>query len=178
MIIFSNHIYAASEKQMVKESKHAIRRFTSVLKHTLKKEMNKGSVSNAIAACHSGTEKINKQLSAQSGWNITRTALKFRSPKNVPDEWEEKVLQNFEKSKRAGASIKQLEFSEIIKKDTQFVFRYMKAIPTSGLCLNCHGEKLSVAVKDKLKQLYPEDKAIGFKEGDIRGAFSITRIVR
>ena len=115
LLMLSNFANAASEKQMVKESKLTVRRFTSVLKHTLKKEMNKGNVANAIAACHSGMEKINQQLIAQSGWKITRTSLKNRSPKNAPDAWERQVLQNFEKQKKRGAIIKQLEYSEIIK---------------------------------------------------------------
>jgi len=175
LFLLSSFANAASEKQMIKESKLAIRRFSSVLKHTLKREMNKGSVQNAIAACHSGTESINRQLSAQYGWNIGRTSLQIRNPINTPDAWEKKVLLDFEKRKSNGATIKQLEYSEITKKDNQPVFRYMKAIPTATHCLKCHGEKISSSVKDKLKQLYPQDQATGFKEGDIRGAFTITR---
>ena len=49
----------------------------------------------------------------------------------------------------------------------------MKAIPTQALCLNCHGELMSTPVKAKIKQLYPGDKATGFKVGDIRGAFTL-----
>jgi hypothetical protein len=51
----------------------------------------------------------------------------------------------------------------------------MKAIPTSGICLSCHGENLSKEVSTRLDQLYPEDNARGYKENDIRGAFTITR---
>lgn len=42
-------------------------------------------------------------------------------------------------------------------------------------CLNCHGkkEKLSPAVLKVLKVKYPEDKAFGYRNGDLRGAFSV-----
>jgi cytochrome c553 len=175
LLIFSTFANAASEKQMINDSKLSIKRYASVLKHTLKREMNKGSAVNAISACHSGTDAINRQLTAQSGWKIARTSLKIRNPNNAPDAWEKQVLLNFEKSKSRGATVKQLQYSEIIKQGKHTVFRYMQAIPVSGNCLSCHGEKLTSSVQAKLKQLYPQDNATGYKVGDIRGAFSITR---
>lgn len=178
LFMLSSLANAASEKQMINDSKLAIKRFSSVLKHTLKREMNKGSVVNAITACHSGADAINRQLIAQSGWKITRTSLKFRNPKNAPDAWEKQVLLNFEKNISKGARVKQLQYSEIIKQGKHSVFRYMQAIPVSGKCLSCHGEKISSSVQAKLKQLYPQDNATGYKVGDIRGAFSITRKIR
>ena len=54
-------------------------------------------------------------------------------------------------------------------------FRFMKAIPTGAVCLKCHGTDLSPAVTAKLTELYPDDKATGFKEGDLRGAFVVVK---
>ena len=51
----------------------------------------------------------------------------------------------------------------------------MKAIPTGAVCLNCHGTKIAPEVSQALAGLYPEDRATGFNEGDIRGAFVVTR---
>jgi hypothetical protein len=51
----------------------------------------------------------------------------------------------------------------------------MKAIPTAELCLTCHGEALDPELQATLDELYPADKARGFKEGDIRGAFTLSR---
>ena len=58
-------------------------------------------------------------------------------------------------------------------------YRYMRALPTQPLCLNCHGlpEQLTPAVKEKLKALYPDDKAIGYRPGEIRGAMTIRKPV-
>ena len=47
----------------------------------------------------------------------------------------------------------------------------MKAIPTGGLCLQCHGEVLDPAVAGKIAELYPDDQATGFIDGDLRGVF-------
>ncbi len=44
------------------------------------------------------------------------------------------------------------------------------------MCLNCHGTA-GVQVKEntlaKIHQLYPEDRAMNFKEGDLRGVWHI-----
>ena len=51
----------------------------------------------------------------------------------------------------------------------------MKAIPTQPLCLACHGQEIAPPVAEKLAELYPGDKATGFEEGDLRGAFVVVR---
>jgi hypothetical protein len=43
------------------------------------------------------------------------------------------------------------------------------------LCLTCHGENIASEVDAKLKELYPYDQARGFREGDLRGAFTIAK---
>ena len=43
------------------------------------------------------------------------------------------------------------------------------------MCLQCHGQSIAPDVREKLSGLYPEDKATGYREGDIRGAFVVTR---
>jgi hypothetical protein len=39
------------------------------------------------------------------------------------------------------------------------------------LCLTCHGENLSDSISSKLSELYPEDRAVGYRAGDLRGVF-------
>jgi hypothetical protein len=51
----------------------------------------------------------------------------------------------------------------------------MKAIPTAAVCLVCHGETVEGALGEKIKALYPQDRATGYRLGDIRGAFTITQ---
>jgi hypothetical protein len=79
-------------------------------------------------------------------------------------------MLTFESRKAAGEDIKKMEYSEVVGDE----FRYMKAIPTNIVCLKCHGSEIDPKVAAKLEKLYPEDKAIGFKQGDIRGAFYVT----
>jgi hypothetical protein len=42
-------------------------------------------------------------------------------------------------------------------------------------CLACHGEKLDAKVQGAIHALYPEDRAVGFRVGEVRGAFTLSR---
>jgi hypothetical protein len=69
-----------------------------------------------------------------------------------------------------------MDYSEFVELDGKNVFRYMKAIPTGEICLNCHGgDNVKPEVEAKLTEFYPDDKARGYSIGDIRGAFSIVQ---
>jgi len=70
-----------------------------------------------------------------------------------------------------------IEKVEIVNEDGKRTLRYMKALPTQALCLNCHGgpDKIAAEAKAKLTELYPNDKAVGYSEGQIRGALTVKR---
>jgi len=51
----------------------------------------------------------------------------------------------------------------------------MKAVPTEGVCLACHGQNISPEVQTKLNELYPDDKATGYSLGQVRGAIVVIK---
>jgi cytochrome c556 len=168
-------VNAQNEQKMIDDSKKVIKYFGGQLKGKLMSGMQKGGPVAAIQVCNTAAENIAEEVSEKFGWTISRTALKLRNTKNTPDAWEAGVLNTFEKRKRDGEEVSKIDYTEIVNRDGQSVFRYMKAIPTGGVCLSCHGDSLTPDIASKLDQLYPDDKARGFKAGDIRGAFSIIR---
>jgi len=156
-------------------SRALVGRFAKTLKAALMKGMSGGGPANAIKVCNTEAPAIAKGLEPDEGWSIRRTSLKLRNPHNAPDAWERAALEAFDKEKAAGTDPHTLEKHEVVQEGGKRVFRYMKAIPTAGLCLTCHGEELPVDVKTSLDELYPKDEAHGFKAGDIRGAFSVRK---
>jgi hypothetical protein len=106
---------------------------------------------------------------------VGRTSLKPRNPANAPDDWEAGMLQAFAARKAAGEDPAKLEAWTIAEAGGRKQFRYMKAIPTASLCLACHGTEIEPELRAHLDALYPEDAAVGYREGDIRGAFTITQ---
>jgi hypothetical protein len=158
-----------------KESRIVVGDFLLMLKLELKAAMREGGPGNAVRVCHTKAPQIAAEFSQKYGWRIGRTSLKLRNPNDAPDAWEMKVLQELEKRKAAGEDIRTLEYAEIVTNDGKKQFRYMKAIPTEKVCLTCHGTEIEAEEAAALKILYPHDNATGFKEGDIRGAFTVTQ---
>jgi cytochrome c553 len=168
MLGLSTVSVADTRPELVKEGGQVIKAFAKELKSTLQGAVKKGGFPSGIEACSIQAENIASKHS-QGQWTISRTSLKPRNSKNVPDPWEAKVLADFERQLASGAAIKDLTATTTQKG----AFRMMKAIPTQGMCLACHGKSLAKTVKQTLLEKYPHDQATGYKEGEIRGAFSL-----
>ena len=172
LLVLITNAYAGGDEEMqtrVNESRAVIKEFAGQLVGRLQQALQEGGPENAIQVCNIAAPGIASNLSDKYNWSIERTSLKIRNPNNEPDAWEQTVLKGFEQRKQNGADVTKLDYYEM----TPDGFRYMKAIPTQALCLTCHGETVADSVKSKLAELYPNDKATGFKIGDIRGAFTI-----
>jgi len=154
-------------------AKEAIQSLGSTLKNELEAAMKSGGPVNAMEVCNVKAPVIAEEISWEQDVQVSRTSLKYRNPDNAPNEWQTAVLEDFEEKKAAGADPATLVYSEIVNDE----FRFMKAIPTAGLCLACHGTDISLEVTAELTRLYPQDKATGFKEGDLRGAFVVVKNV-
>lgn len=138
-------------------------------------EIAKSGPEGAILVCRDKAPQLAKAASEESGWTVRRVSLKNRNPKAVPDAWERAVLEDFDRRAAAGESPATLEKAELVQDDGRSVRRYMRALPTQQLCLQCHGsaEQLKPAVLERLRTLYPDDKATGYAVGQIRGAMTI-----
>lgn len=137
--------------------------------------LKEGGPIKAIEVCHTKAPQAAAKVVEKTGFKkVGRTSLKPRNPQNAPDAWEEGVLKKFEERKAAGENPQNLEYHEVIETEGQRQVRYMKAVPTVELCLACHGTDVAPEVQAKLKELYPQDKATGFRVGELRGAFTLT----
>lgn len=165
-----NNLSIETEKQ---RSADAIKDFAGRLQAKLKKALQKGGAVNAITVCNSEAVLIAQDVSQKRNLSITRVSLKNRNPANAPNEWQEKVLEEFESRKSKGEHVSELTYIDIAEIGTKKQFRFMKAIPTGPICIKCHGPDIADEVKNRLDELYPDDKARGFRPGDIRGAFVV-----
>jgi len=143
----------------------------------LQEEIARGGPEGAIAVCRDKAPALAREASQQSGWQIRRVSLRNRNPRAVPDAWEREALEDFDRRAAAGTPAMQLERAETVVEGGQRVQRYMRALPTLELCTQCHGpaDALRPAVKARLAELYPQDRATGYKVGDIRGAMTLRR---
>jgi hypothetical protein len=158
-------------------AKQATAAFAGALKSELMSAMQSGGASEAIRVCNTRAVAIADRVSDENGMTLTRVSLHNRNPGNAPNEWQAEVLATFETRKTAGEAPGALSWHQLADTQRGREFRFMKAIPTGALCLQCHGESIAPPVAQKLAELYPRDKATGYSEGDIRGAFVVTRLV-
>ena len=154
---------------VTKEGIGYIKMLGKALKTEMKAHMKKDpSGLEALAFCSGSADTITKAVNAKlpAYAKVRRTALKVRNDKvNTPDETDVKVMEKFEKEiaekKLTPKSI------EVVKVgDTTRVY---KPLVMKQMCLKCHGSNLSPKIAEAIKSAYPNDKATGFKEGDLRG---------
>ncbi|MGB1109915.1 MAG: Tll0287-like domain-containing protein [Gammaproteobacteria bacterium] len=176
-VIAGTPSHAADTEALAAEARGAMKALGGQLKERLQAAMKEGGPGKAITVCNTLALPIGRKVSLSAGMDVGRTSLKLRNPENAPDDWELAQLQNFEALKAKGEPVKKMEHYEIVEANGKKLFRYMKPIPTGRVCTTCHGENLNPTIAEKLDELYPEDKARGFNEGDIRGAFTISKPV-
>ena len=142
------------------------------LKSRLTAAVDKAGLQNGINTCNKVAQKMMDSLSVVYNAKIKRTTLKLRNEKDKPDQDELAVLSEFSKmvsdSLKPKPQVKQLASGEV---------RFYAPIMIEKVCLNCHG-KIGENVKpqnyDVIKKHYPNDEAINYKEGDLRGIWSVT----
>lgn len=143
----------------------------------LQAEIDKGGFEGAIAACRDFAPRLAQAASEESGWAIRRVSLRNRNPQALPDAWERAALEDFDRRAAAGESPATLEKGETVAVGNGREYRYLKALPTQPLCLACHGgvDDISPAVRTRLGELYPDDRATGYRPGEIRGALTLRK---
>ncbi len=170
--------FSAEEYQSLKEeSRQAAGRLGAELKAKLVAAMEEGGPVKGIEVCSEIAPEIARKISEETGMEIGRTALKFRNPGNAPDDFETHWLTSFITDMDAGTPAADLEGWAETFEDGQKVFRWMKPIEMGGLCQTCHGSAISSDVQIAIDAAYPEDRATGFKPGELRGAFTVRKVL-
>lgn len=161
-----------------KETRETTQPLLAKVVGTVKESLNQSTPHETVDTCREKLPGMVKEMREKTGWNIRRVSLKTRNAeRGTPDEWEAKVLADFDRRAAAGEKRDQMEAGEIFTTAEGRVFRYMKALPVQEACLTCHGDtaKLTPELKAKLATLYPKDQATGYQLGQIRGALTVKR---
>lgn len=143
----------------------------AALSGNLQAAMQEGGVSNAISYCNVQAYPLTDSLSQQHQATIRRTTLKPRNPKNAPDAAERAELEVYAQSVSKGEALG--PNVELIDEQT---VAFYAPIKMNAFCLQCHGklgETLAEENYAAIKEHYPNDAAIGYMDGDLRGMWSI-----
>ncbi len=114
----------------------------------------------ALGACSSISQGMVDDYNKISEVKVRRTALKYRNPKNKPDETDSIVMERF---------LNTQNFKEAQVVDMGDHYRVYKALTIKQPCLACHGQNISPDLAKILEKRYPKDMATNFKLGEFRG---------
>ncbi len=135
--------------------------------------MKQVSANGAVAAlefCNLEALPITDSVAATYNVTIQRIAEKNRNPKNsLSSELDKEIWETYLNNEANGIIQKTNENGHIV-----FYKPIRMAMET---CLNCHGstENIKPQVAEKIKALYPNDKATGFAMNDLRGMWKVTQ---
>lgn len=142
--------------------------FKRDLQEALKSGLEKGPV-EAISVCRIQAPEIATSLS-RDGIRLGRTSHRLRNPANVSPGWVSPVLESYrENPGDRAARIVPLPGGRS---------GYVEPIVLQPLCLSCHGKTLAPDLAGRVAELYPDDRAVGFDVGDLRGVFWVEYSMR
>lgn len=154
--------------------------FMKDLKGILISQIQTNGILQAVSVCSDTAQVLTNNFGVQKGVYIKRVSLKNRNVNNAPDDFEKMILNKFTRMQQNNELSGETEYAEIVEEGEFKYLRYVKPILVQAECLNCHGSENEIMpeVKQLISQAYPDDKAIGYKIGDLRGVVSLKKAVQ
>ncbi|MFN6020146.1 MAG: DUF3365 domain-containing protein [Bacteroidota bacterium] len=131
---------------------------------TVSQKISEHGAPHAITFCNENALPLMDSISNIHGVAITRVSEKYRNPMNKPSKQDMIALKALSKG-----NIKYYQ-----NKNASIYYAPIRiGMPT---CLKCHGEArdIDTPTLNKIKELYPSDKAVDYKIGEFRGAWMVS----
>ncbi len=161
----------AEQQAYLKQGKEIAQATFAELSGELAAALEKGGVAGAIRYCNLTAYPLVDSLSLVHQAVIRRTSLKARNLADKPTPVEEEVLKAYhQQDGELAPKVMVVDGREVA---------FFAPIKIQPLCLECHGEVgkspgISPDDYEVIKEHYPNDEAIGYALGDLRGMWSIT----
>ena len=131
----------------------------------LQHKLGEGGPALAFRVCHIDTTQLTHRLARYEGIAAGFTSDRLRNPTNRPKRWAAELV-----AAHAGRRVRDVDGFAVDLGDRIGVLRPMVE---QEICATCHGpvERLTPAVRQLIAEAYPNDRAIDFAQGEIRGWF-------
>lgn len=127
--------------------------------------MQKDGPVEAVNFCSKNAISLTHEVSKAHGVKMKRVTLQQRNPLNRPTPEEIEIMNAW----MSGMAKAQQPTAVLTKVPTGFTY-YKPLVINNDACLKCHGTVDSTTpLGQALKAAYPNDRAIGYKMGDLRG---------
>lgn len=145
------------------------------IREELTRALAKGGPAEAISVCQIQAPAVTSRVRDEARppgtiFLLKRTSNLVRNPADAPDPVERQALQIYLEAASRHESLPPDLLQKVVA-GGKTTYRYYQPIRVASLCLSCHGDPaaFSPAVKTLLRERYPLDQAVGYKDGDFRG---------
>lgn len=152
--------------------KYATTTKASLGKNLMGAIMEKGT-EHALEFCNIQAIPLTDSMSQLHNARIKRVSDNPRNQDNAANSKELEQIKYYKSLLAEGKSGKAIHPNVEIKGDN---VHFYYPIITNEMCLQCHGKKneeVKPATLARLSDLYPEDKATGYNNNEVRGIWSI-----
>ncbi len=151
---------APAEAEAVAAARAAKKELAGRLVGRLTEVLSQQGPAAAIEVCHLDAPRITGAVAEEQGLRLGRTSHRLRNPMNAPPPWAEPWVA-------------ERHDQPLVLRGPDGRLGILDPIPLQPLCVTCHGpqESIPTEVAERLAALYPEDRATGFRPGDLRGWF-------
>ncbi|MCC6525458.1 MAG: DUF3365 domain-containing protein [Polyangiaceae bacterium] len=158
----------ASGADPLARAEAAAGRLGKTLRARLEEVLKASGPAAAVAVCAAEAQALGTQIASETGVRVGRASLRLRNPADAGPDWVAAWLRAQGERPAEGVA----PVRELVDGPTGKVARVLKPIAVDKPCLACHGQpaELAAEVTPALAATYPDDAAVGYREGDLRGA--------
>jgi len=167
----NNKLSKVEEEEYINKGKEITKASFKELSTNLMAQMKLGGPKQAVPFCNTQAMPITDKMAKKYNVTIKRASDKVRNAENKATERELQIIAGYKASLENSS-----ELSPIVEINSDKNKQFYAPIIIKEKCLVCHGkpnEQLKVKTDSLIKSFYPHDKAIGYKNGDLRGIWSI-----
>jgi nitrate reductase cytochrome c-type subunit len=150
--------------------KYALKTKSALGKNLMGTIKSKGTI-GALSFCNENAISLTNSTGIENNIQIKRVSDKNRNPENKANVNELSYIEKTKDQLMYGKKIT----PQIQEIDSKMVGYY--PIVTNKMCLQCHGNSTSDIKPNtysKIKELYPNDIAVGYSENELRGIWVVT----
>jgi len=135
--------------------------------------LDRGGPAEAISFC-ADSAQARTALHQAEGVYVRRVGTRVRNAANAPDSLEGEILARFAAVMAAGGQPVDTAFV-VPRAGGGYELQYARPLFVMERCVTCHGDAAALApeVKALIAGRYPQDAAVGYRAGDLRGAISV-----
>lgn len=168
-------IALTAEEKAKTRADEAAQRLVATLMTELGAALEKGGPAEALRVCSEVAQAVTAEMGEGRAVRVRRTGLRLRNPANEPDPFERAWLERAQRVVAEGG-VPAAVYEVLPAEGGGRELRHLRPILfPGGVCAQCHGTagEISPEVKNLLQQRYPDDRAVDFRPGDLRGAVSV-----